>query len=117
MFYPYIYTDALLDRMFEVDTKYNKLRFVDKGDFYSLTTPLTGARKEDVHVLVKEDTQLTISYNPKEKNPYTPSFTNKWSLEGVDTDNIVVSLNNGLLTVVLPKSKPAQPKVRTIEVI
>ena len=117
MFYPYTYTDTLLDRMFELDAKYNKLRFVDKGDFYSLTTPLTGARKEDVHVLVKENSQLTLSYNPKEKNPYTPSFTNNWSLDGVDTENIVASLNNGLLTVVVPKSKPAQPKVRTIEVI
>ena len=117
MFYLYNYTDNLLNHMYEVDTKYNKLRFVDKGDFYSLTTPMTGARKEDVHVLVKEDTQLTISYNPKEKNPYTPSFTNKWSLEGVDAEKISVSLSDGLLTVILPKTKPAQPKVRTIEVI
>ena len=117
MFYPYNYTVSdLMDRMAEVELRNSKLKFVDKGDYFSLTTPLVGARKEDVNISVKEGTQLTISYNPKEKNPYTHSFSQSWRLDGVDPENVTASLSDGLLNVVIPKLKAVQPKVRTVAV-
>jgi HSP20 family molecular chaperone IbpA len=117
MFYPYNYTVSdLLDRMAEVELRNSNAKFVDKGDYFCLTTPLVGARKEDVNIFVKEGTQLAISYNPKEKNPYAPSFSQSWRLDGVDPENVTASLNDGLLTVVIPKLKAVQPKVRTVAV-
>ena len=116
MFYPTYTVTDLLDRMAEVEIRNSKIKFVDKGDYFSLTTPLVGARKEDVNISVKEGTQLTISYNPKEKNPYAYAFAHSWKLDGVDPENVTASLNDGLLNVVVPKLKTVQPKVRTVAV-
>ena len=117
MFYPYNYTVSdLMDRMAEVELRNSNAKFVDKGDYFSLTTPLVGARKEDVNISVREGTQRTISYNPKEKNPYTHSFSQSWRLDGVDPENVTASLSDGLLNVVIPKLKAVHPKVRTVAV-
>ena len=108
--------------MYEADKMLNELfsqsswTFVDKGEYYSFVTPLAGARKEDVHVFVKDRNQLTIAYEPKEKNPYAPSFSKFWGLRDGNLEEVKAELKDGLLTVTVPKQKPAQPKVRTVVV-
>lgn len=118
MFYSYnkdLDFDNLLDRILNTTTLTENISFVDRGDSYVLTRPLVAAKREDVNVLIKGDT-LEVSYSPKEKNVYAASFVRNWKLTGVDAENVSADLKDGLLTVTVPKIKPAQPKVRTVAV-
>ena len=87
------------------------------GDKYTATMPLPGLVKEDVKVLVDKDV-LTISY---EKNDKDNSYVNTFSLsrsipQDVEQTKIEARLENGVLTVELPKLETKKAKSRTVTV-
>lgn len=116
MYYTYDVLDKALEHLFDQNLPVqNKIAFVDQKDHYSLTTPLPGAKREDVKVIVTGN-QLEISYNPSQKNIYAPSFSKYWKLNEVDFDSITADLKDGLLTVIVPKQKSQKQGTRTIAV-
>ena len=88
----------------------------DQNNFYALFE-LPGVKKEDVKVEV-HDRLLTVSAERREKKDETEqSFTVSRSVtvpEGIKGDAINAKLEDGVLTITLPKQAPRQP--RSIEV-
>ncbi|MEG0832966.1 MAG: Hsp20/alpha crystallin family protein [Oscillospiraceae bacterium] len=101
---------------------------VDNGDSYLLEAELPGFDKEDIKLDIKDDL-LTISAQHKsesedkdEKKGYLRrerrfgSFSRSFDLSGVDKNAIGAKYDNGILKLMLPKEKSAEPEVRRIEI-
>jgi HSP20 family protein len=88
----------------------------DKDNFYALFE-LPGVKKEDVKVEV-HDRLLTVSAERREKSDEKEeSFSLSRSIsvpEGIKGDAIIAKLEDGVLTVTLPKQEQRKP--RSIEV-
>ncbi len=94
---------------------------------YHVEADLPGVKKEDIHVDVK-DNILTISGERKTKNEVTEkdyhkieSFYGKFQRSftlpaDADADNIDANSKNGMLEVMIPKSKNAEQETKKIEV-
>jgi HSP20 family protein len=85
------------------------------GDSFVATVALPGANREDLKVVAK-DGNLTVSYQPKEKNRFTKSFSRSWHTEGLNVDKLTATYTDGVLTVTVPKAKKAEPAVKTFVV-
>lgn len=90
--------------------------YEDEANFYA-RFEVPGVKKEDVK-LELVDRQLTVSVNKKQ---VTSEGEKTWSLsrsltvpDSVSEDNIGAKLEDGLLTVTLPKQEQRKP--RTIEI-
>lgn len=100
----------------------------DAGDAYVLEAELPGFRKEDINLDLK-DGILTItaahneqSENRDEKGGYIRrerrygSFRRSFDVSGIDESGITAGYENGVLSLTLPKVKPAEPEVRRITI-
>ena len=96
---------------------------LDTGDAYRLDMELAGFKKEEIKVSL-EGKLLTVSatHEAKEEKEDAPrylrrerrdgSVTRSFTLSGIDTDGIEVLHENGVLSVILPKTKPIKPEVK-----
>ena len=86
----------------------------------------SGFRKEDIDLDVK-DGVLTISAQHQESNDQHNgnyvckerrygSFARSFNLEGIQEENITAAYNNGVLSLTLPKFKPAEPETHRIAI-
>lgn len=80
---------------------------------YLLEATMVGISKSDLKVSVV-DNSLIIEGAPSVKSRFATAFKRNWTLaEDADVSRIDARLENGLLTVTIPKVKPA---VRNIDV-
>ena len=95
---------------------------------YVLEADLPGFKKEDIKIDLSDNT-LTIQAErhsqheeKDQKDNYIRcersygSFSRSFSLDGVDTDNIKASFDNGVLTLNMPKLIQQQPESRRLEI-
>ena len=75
-------------------------------DGYRVQLSVPGLSKDDVKISLKES-KLTISYEKVgDEFTFTDSFKKSYSVpEDVDEKNITGSVDNGVIEIVLPKSK------------
>lgn len=92
----------------------------DNGDSFQLIAEVPGLSKEDINVRIQGN-YLELSGERKNDVPEgykahrieraATSFTRSFTLPSdVDADKIEAVLQNGLLTLVLPKAEAAKPK-------
>lgn len=96
------------------------LSIEDTDDGYVLSLPLPGASDDDVSVTVLGDTvelraQRRVvapeGHQPRHRERADVSFSRKLRLAfPLDADAATASLENGVLTVTLPKAKSARPQ-------
>lgn len=99
----------------------------DTGDAFVIEAELPGFTKEDVEVTV-DDRTLTVSATHKENkeqksdtNGYIRrerrygTYVRSFDLEGVDAEKISGKLENGILTLDLPKIKNEEVRKRKID--
>lgn len=83
------------------------------GDNYVLEAVVVGLNKENLKVTVV-DSSLVVEGTPSVKSRYAKAFKHSWGLvDDADINRIDARLENGLLTVTIPKVKPV---VRNIDV-
>lgn len=100
----------------------------DAGDSYVLEAELPGFNKEDINLDLK-DGILTItaahtestedkgdngSYIRRERR--YGSFQRSFDVTGIEETGITAAYLNGVLTLTLPKAKPAEPETRRIAI-
>ena len=134
-----------MDRVFDTDRFFNdvwpwtpaedrrgfgedlKVNIVENEDNYTLTAEVPGMKEKDIDLEVK-DGLITLKGHveesqEKEENHYRMREFNRRSFErsfrigeGVDSDKISAKLENGVLTVALPKKEEAKPKTVKVEI-
>ncbi|MBI2511653.1 MAG: Hsp20/alpha crystallin family protein [Opitutae bacterium] len=88
--------------------------YEDKNNTY-LRAELPGVKREDLAVEMIED-YLTINATRKD-GEQTLSFSRSISMpDGVQSDKVAAALENGVLTVTLPKKEQAKPRKIAINV-
>ncbi len=104
-----------------------KVNIVENKDNYTLTAEVPGLTEKDIDLEVKEG-RMTLKGHveesqEKEEEHYRMrefsrrSFERSFTVgEGVDQDNISAKLENGVLTVVLPRKEEAKPKTVKVEI-
>lgn len=101
--------DTLLYDLFN-DYGFNNQNYIkDKDDSFELKVELAGFSKEDIDIEATED-KLTIKTKPEDRKK---TFSVKL-FKKIETEAITCKMDNGLLTVDLPKkgmSKPAKIKI------
>jgi len=104
-----------------------KVNIVENEDNYTLTAKVPGMREKDIDLEIK-DGRMTLKgqveeSQEKEEKQYRMrefshrSFERSFTIgEGIDQDNISAKLENGVLTVVLPRKEEAKPKTVKVEI-
>lgn len=103
-----------------------KTDVLDKGDKYLLQAELPGFKKEDIYIDLDGD-YLTIqaSYTKEDnstldkvvrKERQYSSFSRRFNVSGIKTDEIKAEYNNGILELELPKIKEEKPRTKKIEI-
>lgn len=98
----------------------------DTGDAYLLEAELPGFRKEDISLDLKEGI-LTITathsqHSEVEERTYIRrerrfgSFQRSFDVSGIDERGITAGYDSGVLSVRLPKVKPAEPETFRINI-
>ncbi|HLP26966.1 MAG TPA: Hsp20/alpha crystallin family protein [Acidobacteriota bacterium] len=88
--------------------------YEDKDNTY-VRAELPGVKREDIAVEMIED-YLTINATRKE-GEQTFNYSRSISIpEGVQADKVAASLENGMLTVTLPRQEQAKPRKIAINV-
>lgn len=83
------------------------------ADNYTLEATMVGIGKSDLKISVVDNT-LVVEGNPATKSRFAKAFKHSWALaEDADTGNVNARLENGLLTLTIPRLKPA---TRTVNV-
>ena len=73
---------------------------------YTIIAPLVGVTKNDLSVNVVGN-NLVVSATPSVQSRWSADFRQTWILnEDADVDNINAKLENGLLTLTVPRLKP-----------
>ena len=81
-----------------------------------IEVPLVGMTRENVIVDV-QDGVLTVTANTDGKSRFKRSFKQSWILsKDSDVDNVSANLENGLLSVRVPRAKPVK-KVVNVNVV
>ena len=101
---------------------------IDTGDAYRLESELPGFNKEDISIDLK-DGILTITATHNEssdqkgsdgsyirREPRYGSFARSFDVTGIDERGITAAYNNGVLSLTLPKFKPAEPETHRIAI-
>ena len=113
--------DRLLDNVFNsyansttAHANHTNTWYAWSTDFiYLLEATMVGISKSDLKVSVV-DNSLVIEGTPSVKSRFATAFKRSWALaKDADVSHIDARLENGLLTVTIPKVKPA---VRNIDV-
>jgi len=104
-----------------------KVNIVENEDNYTLTAEVPGLTEKDIDLEIK-DGYMTLkghveeSHENEEKHYRMREFSRKSFErsfrigEGVDPDKISAKLENGVLTVGLPKKEEAKPKTVKVEI-
>jgi HSP20 family protein len=107
-----------------VEDRFPKTNLYEDGDLFEIRAELPGIAKEDLNVKIQGN-YLEISGAKKSASPekYSihrterdiTSFTRSFTLPAdVDSEKVKATLENGILTLTLPKSEAAKPKQITI---
>lgn len=99
---------------------------IDAGDAYELKANLPGFKKEDISVNV-DDGLLTLKAERNcEENVERPNYVRRelfhgsysrcFDLDGIDSDGIEASYEDGVLLLKLPKLVQEAPEVKKIEI-
>jgi HSP20 family protein len=102
----------VLDTLFEKQTssvRENSTKLVTRDNDYSVYLAVPGLTKDDLSISVK-DGLLSISYKKEESDnvnySFVSSFKKTYSLpEDVNEKEITGKVENGVLEIILPKSK------------
>lgn len=119
------FNDSVFPRFFS-QSGLMKVDIRDDGDAYVLEAELPGVKKENVHIDA-EDGRLTIAVEQDERNEEkgdsyvrrerrTSAMRRSFSLDGVDANRISAKMENGVLTLRLPKQEPAKESGRRIDI-
>ena len=98
----------------------------DEGDRFVLEAELPGFRKEDIQLHLK-DGILTITAQHGESTEQKEggyirrerrygSFQRSFDVTGIEEGGITAAYESGILSLTLPKAKPAEPEVRRIAI-
>lgn len=100
----------------------------EEGDSYVMEADLPGFKKEDIKIDL-DDNLLTISaerhsnYEEKDKKGNFlrcersfGSYSRSFGIDGIQTDAIKASYNDGVLKLVLPKAQPVVAPSRRLEI-
>ena len=100
----------------------------DAGDKYVMESELPGFAKEDINLAINGEllviSAVRASEN-EEKDSDTKyirrerkfgSYKRSFDISDVDAEAISAEYKNGILTIELPKKKPAEPLSRTLEI-
>ncbi|MDJ0623245.1 MAG: Hsp20/alpha crystallin family protein [Desulfocapsaceae bacterium] len=116
-----------LDRSFSDDFGYRlaadgspRTNLYDSGDHFVVVAEVPGMTKDDIDVKIQGN-YLELSGSRKIKSPEgykihrtestTATFTRSFTIPSdVDVEKVDASLQNGLLTLKLPKAEAAKPK-------
>lgn len=108
------YTNSLINEIFYdnflpfYDFNKNKIdKLVENEEKYLLTIPAPGLTKENVSVNVEDD-YLTVkyqkTYQPEEVKLTFSNYENKFKIpDDVNQNDITAKVENGVITIVLPK--------------
>jgi HSP20 family protein len=113
--------DKFLNNVFDIyampnvssDFSYSKEEYYVSSDDKQVTIemPMVGISKENLKIDV-EDSMLVIKAISSIKSKAVRNINKSWYIDdSVDISAIAAKLENGLLTVTLPKSKPAKKSV------
>ena len=124
------YLDPFFDALFGKDTKATR-HFAMKTDIfeseneYRLDVEVPGASKENIKLSFK-DGYLTIEASVEEKaeegfkairnERLSGEASRQFYLGEVDEEAISAKYENGVLTILVPKAKPEEPKPHNIEI-
>lgn len=116
---PYTF-DRFMDSFFETapagwvsTTKPARYTQTTNESAYTITAPMVGVAKGDLVVNVV-DNNLVVSATPSNKSRWSTDFKQTWILnDDADVNGINARLENGLLTLTIPRVKPA---TRTVNV-
>lgn len=97
-----------------------KTNMYDNGDSFKVIAEVPGVNKEDLNIRIQGN-YLELSGSSKSDAPEgykahriernTSTFTRSFTLDAdVDADRIEAVLEDGLLTLVMPKAESAKPK-------
>lgn len=98
---------------FSSDFTYTKDEYYVTADDkqWTIEMPLPGISKDNLKIDI-EDNMLTVQATPTVKSKASRGVKKSWYVdESVDVSAIVAKLENGLLTVTLPKVKPTKKSV------
>ncbi len=104
-----------------------KVDLYEEGQNYFIEMEVPGYKKEDIKITLKENLlsiggEKEIDRNNTQRKYYLTErhggkFVRNFTLgEGIDTNNIEASFENGVLTIKLNKVVPTQPEIKTIEI-
>ena len=100
----------------------------DTGDAYLLEAELPGFKKEDISLDLKEGIlTITATHNESseekdDKGAYIRrerrfgSFQRSFDVTGIETSGITAAYESGVLSVTLPKARPAEPETHRIAI-
>lgn len=102
------------------EDRFPKTNLYEEGDFFEIRAEVPGLEKEDLKVKIQGN-YLEISGKRKSHTPEkysihrterdVTSFTRSFTLPAdVDSEKAKATLENGILTLVLPKSEAAKPR-------
>lgn len=103
-----------------------KVDIRDEGEAFILETDLPGVKKEEINIDIG-DGRLTISVNKDEqvedkrenyicRERRASAMRRSFNLDNIDIEKINAKLENGLLTLRLPKSEAEKPAGRKIDI-
>jgi len=119
------FNDAVLPSFYRTNNQMRvDIRETEKE--FVLEAELPGFCRDDVHIDATDD-RLTISVKGKEqkeedektyvrKERKALSMERSFAISNIATDKISAKMENGILTVTLPKVEQAQPKTRKIDI-
>lgn len=113
--------DKFLNNVFDIyatpgfssDFTYTKDEYYVTSDEkqWTIEIPLPGISKENLKIDI-EDNMLTVQALPTVKSKAVKAVKKSWYVdESLDVSSIVAKLENGLLTISLPKIKPTKKSV------
>ena len=125
-YHPFREFEELERRMLTPTVPSMKTDIRETDDAYILETDLPGFSREEIHAEIR-DGVLTLRAEHKKDSEETnengkylrrerayASYSRRFSLDGIRTDDISAAFQNGVLTLTLPKEVPDEG--RTIEI-
>jgi len=103
-----------------------KVDIRDEGEAYLLEAELPGIKKDQINIDI-EDGRLTISVKQEEETEEkqenyvcrerrASAMRRSFSLDNIDSDKISAKMENGVLTLRLPKLEPNKPAGRKVDI-
>lgn len=106
-----MYIDRLIDDIYEslAPLYINKNQAIEHfDDRYELYISAKGLKKKEIKATV-ENNLLTVTGTPKKDRALTSDLKRAWRLiDSIDTENISLKLEDGILIITLPKKEKAK---------